>query len=67
MDYYARKNIISEKNSSEDIFIENLMFELRTTGITLETKKKLDNKKINYFLENNYLEEKNNTIILTYK
>ncbi len=67
MDYYARKNIILEKNSQEDIFIENLMFELRTTGITVETKKKLDNKKINYFVTNNYLEEKNNKIILTYK
>lgn len=67
VDYYARKNIIFEKNSSEDIFIENLMFELRTSGITKKTREKLDEKKINYFLENNYLQEKNNTIILTNK
>jgi hypothetical protein len=29
-DYYARKNIIQEKNTSEDIFLEEIMFSLRT-------------------------------------
>lgn len=67
MDYYARKNIISEKNSPQDIFIEKIMFELRTSWIQKNKLEKLDKNKIDYFLENNYLEEKNDTIILTNK
>jgi hypothetical protein len=43
------------------------MFELRTTGISNKNRQKLDEEKIQYFIENNYLEEKNNTIILTFK
>lgn len=66
-EYYAKKNIIFEKNSEEDIFIETIMFELRTTGISNKNRQKLDEEKIQYFIENNYLEEKNNTIILTFK
>jgi len=32
------------------------MFQLRTSGIEQDISKKLDTKKINYFIENNYLE-----------
>ena len=54
--YYAQKKIFENKLTSEDIFLEKVMFQLRTSGIEQDISKKLDTKKINYFIENNYLE-----------
>lgn len=67
IDYYWRKNIISDKNNSEDIFLESVMFGLRTSWINWELEKKLDTKKIKYFLEEKYLIRKNNLLQLTDK
>jgi oxygen-independent coproporphyrinogen-3 oxidase len=67
VDYYARKNIILEHNTPEDIFLESVMFWLRTSGITLALEKKLDAKKIKYFLDEKYLIRKNNLLQLTDK
>ena len=65
IDYYARKKIITEKNSPEDIFLESVMFGLRTSGISENLEIKLDTKKIKYFLEEKYLIRENNLLKLT--
>ncbi|MDQ7009083.1 MAG: radical SAM family heme chaperone HemW [Candidatus Gracilibacteria bacterium] len=54
--YYAGEKIFKNKLSEEDIFLEKVMFQLRTSGIEENIYKKLDQKKINYFIENSYLE-----------
>lgn len=67
IDYYARKKIISEPNNNNDIFLESVMFWLRTSGIQPELEKKLDAKKIKYFLEEKYLIRENNLLQLSDK
>jgi oxygen-independent coproporphyrinogen-3 oxidase len=67
LDYYWRKNIISEKNTQEDIFIESVMFALRTNWIDGKIEEKLDTKKIKYFLDEKYLIRENNLLQLTDK
>ncbi len=64
LEYYAKKNIKKDKVTSEDKFIEKMMFLLRTNWIDKKYTKKLDTKKINYFIENNYLVMQDNKIIL---
>lgn len=54
--YYAWKKIFENKLNKEDIFLEKVMFQLRTSWIEENTYKKLDTKKIDYFIKNNYLE-----------
>ena len=63
-DYYAWKKLFENKLDEEDIFLEKVMFQLRTSWIEEKIYKKLDTKKINYFIENNYLEKKSNKIVL---
>ena len=65
INYYWRKKIISEKNNSDDIFLESVIFWLRTSWINSEIEQKLDAKKIKYFLEETYLIRKDNFLKLT--
>lgn len=65
MEYYNKKNILNDKLTESDLFLESLMFSLRTSWINDFLVEKLDKKEINYFLENNLLEKKDNKIILT--
>ncbi|MCP4523399.1 MAG: radical SAM family heme chaperone HemW [Candidatus Gracilibacteria bacterium] len=67
VDYYGRKNIISEPNTVEGIFLESVMFALRTGGINGDIEKKLDRKKIKYFLDEKYLMRKDKILQLTDK
>lgn len=67
IDYYWRNKIISEKNNSEDIFLESVMFWLRTSWINWEIEQNLDSKKIRYFLEEKYLIRKDDLLKLTDK
>jgi len=62
--YYNWEKIFENKLTQEDIFLEKLMFGLRTSWIEENIYKKLDIKKINYFIENWYLEKKSNKIVL---
>ena len=62
--YYAWEKIFENKLNSEDIFLEKVMFQLRTSWIEENIYKKLDTKKIDYFIENDYLEKKSNKIVL---
>ncbi len=63
-EYYKNKKFfeILDKN---DIFIEKIIFALRTNGLNQELYKKLKQEKINYFLKNWYLKKESDKIILT--
>lgn len=67
LDYYSWKNIFLEKISEEEKFFEKIMFSLRTSGIEKKFLKNLNKQKINYFLKDWFLEEKNEKIILADK
>jgi len=65
LDYYNWKKIFEDKLSKNDIFLEKLMFGLRTFWIKKEIYDKLDKEKIEYFIENWYLKKESNKIILS--
>lgn len=65
LEYYNKKNIKKDILNSNDIFLEKMMFSLRTSWIDKKYLEKLDIKKINYFLENNLLIDKWEKIILS--
>jgi oxygen-independent coproporphyrinogen-3 oxidase len=54
-DYYEWKKIFEEILNEDDIFLEKLMFWLRTNWIKKEIYKKLNQEKIKYFIDNWYL------------
>ena len=62
--YYNWEKIFENKLTKQDIFLEKVMFQLRTSWIEENIYKKLDTEKINYFIENWYLEKKSNKIVL---
>ena len=64
-DYYALKKIFEDKLNKQDIFLEKLMFGLRTFWITKKIYEKLDQEKINYFIEKWYLKKESDKIILS--
>jgi len=65
LDYYAKKNITNEYLSKEDLFLEKIMFSLRTDWIDENDLEKLDMNNINFFIENNMLYKKDKKIILS--
>ncbi|MFK7779632.1 MAG: radical SAM family heme chaperone HemW [Candidatus Gracilibacteria bacterium] len=67
VDYYLGKQKSEEKLIANDLFLEKVMFQLRTNGLTKKTYEKLDTDKINYFIEEKYLEKKSDKIILSDK
>jgi len=64
LEYYSWKNIILEKLNNDDIFIEKLMFELRTSWLINKSIEKLNKLKLDEFIKMWYLEKKSNKIIL---
>ncbi|MDD5213331.1 MAG: radical SAM family heme chaperone HemW [Candidatus Gracilibacteria bacterium] len=64
--YYAGK-IEEEKLTENDIFLEKIMFDIRTNGISIEFLEKLNKNKIEEFLETGFLEMKDDKLILTKK
>jgi len=64
-DYYSDKKIFENKLKKNDIFLEKLMFDLRTSWLEKDIYQKLDLKKIDYFIENWYLIKKFEKIILS--
>lgn len=54
-DYYTNNNKFSEKLTSRELFLESIMFGLRTTGIKKENYKLLNQEKIQEFIENWFL------------
>ncbi len=66
-EYYAWKKILEEKLSDEDLFLETVMFQLRTSWLDKKTILKLNKEKINNLLEEKYLEKKSDKIILSDK
>lgn len=65
--YYSFEREVEEKLSEEDLFIENVMFRLRTDWLNKELYMKLNISKIEYFIEKKYLEKKSDRIILSDK
>lgn len=63
-DYYAWKKLFTDKLTQDDIFLEKLMFGLRTSWIWKDIFDKLDKDKIDYFLENWYLKFENDILTL---
>jgi len=64
-DYYAGKKIFEEKLDENDLFLEKVMFQLRTNWLKKEVYKKLNQEKINYFIKNWYLKKESKKIVLT--
>lgn len=65
LDYYSWKNISTTIVNKNDIFIEKIMFMIRTNWIDISYLDKLDKEKIDYFVENWYLKKESNKIILS--
>jgi len=64
--YYSWEKSI-EKLKSSDIFIENVMFQLRTSWIVRENYEKLNKKKIKEYIDEWFLIKKSDKIILSDK
>ena len=62
INYYSWKNITFEKLTKEDVFIEKVMFQLRTNGLTKSIYEKLDKDKLNEFIKGKYVEKKLNKV-----
>ena len=56
-EYYEWKRILESTLNSEDLFLETVMFQLRTSGLEENTYKKLNQEKLNFFIEEKYLEK----------
>jgi len=67
IDYYSWKISYNEKNTDNDLFIENIMFWLRTDWIEIKYLKWINNKKLEYFINNWYLYIDNNKLFLSIK
>ncbi len=64
-DFYAKEWIFKEKLSKSDIFMEKVMFGLRTSWLSEYIYIKLNREKINNFIENKYLFIENKKLKLT--
>ncbi len=67
LDYYNFKGKELENLKKEDLFLEKIMFSIRTSGIPKELSKKLNKEKINYFIKNWFLEKNSEKITLADK
>jgi oxygen-independent coproporphyrinogen-3 oxidase len=64
IDYYSWKNIEKEILTKADLFIEEVMFQLRTDWLSKSNIEKLNNSKIEYFIDEKYLIKKSDKIYL---
>ena len=65
IEYYFWKKEIQEKLYSEDLFIEKIMFNLRTSWLSKNDYEKLNKSKIDELVEWNYLMQKDDKLVLT--
>ncbi len=63
-EYYKWIKIHETTLSEEDIFLETVMFQLRTSWLVEEVYYKLNRKKLDYYISEKFLEKKSNKIIL---
>ena len=66
-EYYKNENIFSEVLTPDDIFLEKMMFDLRTSWLTDNIYKKLSKKRIHEFIADWYLVFQKNKLCLTTK
>lgn len=62
LNYYAGKDRAVEHLTEKEIFLETVMFWLRTTGLQKDVWKKLNQKKVAYFIENKLLKKDNDIL-----
>jgi oxygen-independent coproporphyrinogen-3 oxidase len=63
-DYYSWKLDYEEILSKDDLFLEKIMFGLRTAWLEPEIYKKLNQEKINYFIKQNLLDFRQDKLVL---
>ena len=63
--YYSWEKVFEDKMSESDLFIEKVMFGLRTTWLEKDIYDNLDQEKLNYFIKNWYLKKESEKIGLT--
>lgn len=66
-DYYNKEKVNYYKNTKDDIFLEKVMFKLRTSWLTQNLFSKLNVNNIENFVSQWYLKKYNKKIILTNK
>ncbi|MDD3302165.1 MAG: coproporphyrinogen-III oxidase family protein [Candidatus Gracilibacteria bacterium] len=66
-DFYENKFDYIEKLNKNDIFLEKVIFGLRTSGLKQDIYKKLNQQKIKYFIKNKLLDFNNYKLILSDK
>ncbi|PIE85358.1 hypothetical protein CSA08_02160 [Candidatus Gracilibacteria bacterium] len=66
-EYYKGEGIFKEKISKNDLFLEKVMFQLRTSGLEKDIYSKLNQEKIKYFIQEKLLKKDSGKIILTNK
>jgi oxygen-independent coproporphyrinogen-3 oxidase len=67
IDYYLWKQKIEDKQTFNDLFLEKVMFQLRTDWLTKNIYEKLNLNKIEYLIQEEYLKKKSDKIILSDK
>ncbi|MDP5039000.1 MAG: radical SAM protein, partial [Candidatus Gracilibacteria bacterium] len=67
MGYYSKKLSYSEKLTQNDIFLEKVLFSLRTGGISEVLAKKLNTNILQDYIKEGYLQKKGDKIILNKK
>lgn len=63
--YYRFQLDYKETLHEKDIFLEKVMFWLRTQGVKKEIYEKFDQNKINDYIKNGYLEFKNDMLVIS--
>ncbi len=66
-EYYEWKRILETKLNSEDIFLETVMFQLRTSWLRENIYKELNQEKLKCFISEWYLNKKSDKIVLSDK
>ncbi len=64
-EYYEWKQTIQNRLSQEDIFLETVMFQLRTSWLEKDIYIKLDQEKLKYFISEKLLQKKSDKIVLS--
>gem|GEM_PF-2373194 len=66
-EYYAGQFAFEEILSSEEIFLETMMFALRTSGIPKQYWHTLNHIKVQTLIQENFLSKEDNILVVTKK
>lgn len=65
--YYSKKLSYIEYLTSDDLFLEKVLFSLRTNWFDKNICENIDKDKLNFYIKNNYLQNKWDNVILNKK